>query len=324
MTAGMHKLAVVVILGGAGVARADGDKFPASDGTVKVTLGQPSVAAGVDGKAIETVVKRIQPKLLACYRHEHDRDPDAGGYAKLVFTIGSDGKVSAAKVTGVEGDLATCSGAVVKAMVFTKPKGGKPVDVTYPILYDNGYAVGFASLTGVGDSSGGFDDPNIYGGLVGEQGDSGGGGGGTGWGTIGTGTSGSGGGYGVGGGRGGLRGRPSPVPTISIGQPNVQGDLDKAIVRRYIKRNLQKLTYCYEKVLLHKKGIRGTVQTQFTIKADGKVKGAVASGVDKEVSTCVADVISAIEFPKPKTPDDVLVNYPFTYRPADEPTPATK
>ncbi|HEY0192883.1 MAG TPA: FHA domain-containing protein, partial [Kofleriaceae bacterium] len=129
----------------------------------------------------------------------------------------------------------------------------------------------FASLTGTGDISSGFDDSNVYGGLLGnEAGEMNGGfgygrsgfgpgGGGTGWGTIGTGRygtighgSGTGDGYGVGGGRGGMRGRTAAVPTVSIGQPNSQGDLDKAIIRRYIKRNIQKIQYCYEKQLLAK------------------------------------------------------------------------
>src|SRR5512147_1602155 len=119
---------------------------------------------------------------------------------------------------------------------------------------------------GTGDISSGFDDSDIQGGLLGnEPGEMAGGfgfgrsgfgpgGGGTGWGTIGTGRygtighgSGTGSGYGVGGGRGGMRGRTAAVPTVSIGQPNAQGDLDKAIIRRYIKRNQQKIQYCYEK-----------------------------------------------------------------------------
>ena len=195
----------------------------------------------------------------------------------------------------------------------------------------------FASLTGTGDISSGFDDTNIYGGLLGnEAGEMNGGfgfgrsgfgpgGGGTGWGTIGTGRygtighgSGTGSGYGVGGGRGGMRGRTAAVPTVSIGQPNAQGDLDKAIIRRYIKRNIQKITYCYEKQLLAKPGLAGTVSTQFFITPNGNVASATGSGVDPEVANCVADVIKGIEFPKPKGGGGVQVNYPFTFRPAGQ------
>ncbi|MDX2092243.1 MAG: AgmX/PglI C-terminal domain-containing protein [Kofleriaceae bacterium] len=193
----------------------------------------------------------------------------------------------------------------------------------------------FASLTGTGDISSGFDDTNIYGGLLGnEAGEMNGGfgfgrsgfgpgGGGTGWGTIGTGRygtighgSGTGSGYGVGGGRGGMRGRSAAVPTVSIGQPNAQGDLDKAIIRRYIKRNIQKIQYCYEKELLAKPNLSGTVSTQFFITPNGNVASASGSGVDPGVASCVAGVIKEIEFPKPKGGGGVQVNYPFTFRAA--------
>jgi pSer/pThr/pTyr-binding forkhead associated (FHA) protein len=190
----------------------------------------------------------------------------------------------------------------------------------------------FASLTGTGDLSSGFDDANIYGGLLGnEAGEMSGGfgygrsgfgpgGGGTGWGTIGTGRygtighgSGTGEGYGVGGGRGGMRGRTAAVPSVSIGQPSSSGDLDKAIIRRYIKRNLQKIQYCYEKQLLAKPTLSGTVSSQFFITPNGTVASSTASGVDGEVSSCVADVIKSIEFPKPKGGGSVQVNYPFIF-----------
>ena len=193
----------------------------------------------------------------------------------------------------------------------------------------------FASLTGTGDISSGFDDSNIYGGLLGNEAGEmeggfgfgrsgfGPGGGGTGWGTIGTGRygtighgSGTGSGYGVGGGRGGMRGRTSAVPTVSIGQPSSQGDLDKAIIRRYIRRNLQKIQYCYEKELLAKSNLAGTVSTNFFITANGNVSSSSGTGVDPEVANCVANVIRGIEFPKPKGGGGVQVNYPFTFRPA--------
>ncbi len=192
----------------------------------------------------------------------------------------------------------------------------------------------FASLTGTGDISSGFDDSDIYGGLLGNEAGEmqggfgygrsgfGPGGGGTGWGTIGTGRygtighgSGTGSGYGVGGGNGGMRSRKASVPQVRIGQPSAVGDLDKAIIRRYIKRNIQKITYCYEKQLLATPGLTGTVATQFFISPNGTVTAANASGVNGEVASCVASVIKAIEFPKPKGGGGVQVNYPFTFRP---------
>jgi outer membrane biosynthesis protein TonB len=112
-----------------------------------------------------------------------------------------------------------------------------------------------------------------------------------------------------------MRGRQSAVPQVRIGQPQSVGDLDKAIIRRYIKRNIQKITYCYEKQLLARPGLEGTVSTQFFISPNGTVAASNASGVDGEVASCVAAVIKNIEFPKPKGGGGVQVNYPFNFRP---------
>jgi hypothetical protein len=191
----------------------------------------------------------------------------------------------------------------------------------------------FASLTATGDISSGFDDSNIYGGLLGDEAGEtegaaglgrsgfGPGGGGTGWGTIGTGRygtigqgSGTGSGYGIGSGRGGMRGRSASVPTVSLGQPSAQGDLDKAIIRRYIKRNVQKIQYCYERELLANPALEGTVLTQFVISASGSVSMAQGTGVSPAVAQCVAAVIKDIEFPRPKSNGIVQVNFPFTFR----------
>ena len=191
----------------------------------------------------------------------------------------------------------------------------------------------FSSLTGTGDVSSGFDDANVFGGLLGnEAGEMNGGfgfgrsgfgpgGGGTGWGTIGTGKygtighgSGTGSGYGVGGGRGGGRGHTASVPSVSIGQPDSQGDLDKAIIRRYIKRNEAKFSYCYEKQLLVDKNLAGTVMTQFLISPNGTVASSSGKGVSGDVANCVASVIKAIAFPAPKGGGSVQVNYPFIFR----------
>jgi len=109
--------------------------------------------------------------------------------------------------------------------------------------------------------------------------------------------------------------RDGGVPKVIIGQPNAAGDLDKAIIRRYIKRNIQKISYCYEKQLLASPQLSGTVSTQFFIAPTGKVATAAGAGVHPDVSSCVAGVIKQIEFPKPKGGGGVQVNYPFTFRP---------
>ena len=194
----------------------------------------------------------------------------------------------------------------------------------------------FASLTGTADFSSGLDDRDVYGGLVGnEVGEMAGGwgygvngvgpgGGGTGWGTIGTGKyglighgSGTGSGYGTGSGKGGMRGRKAGAPQIRIGNASATGDLDKNIIRRYIRRKLPRIRYCYEKELIVKPSLTGTVVTQFQISPQGVVQGATAAGMgDKGVEDCVAEAIRSIQFPKPKGGGFVNVRYPFIFQPA--------
>ena len=110
--------------------------------------------------------------------------------------------------------------------------------------------------------------------------------------------------------------KKSAVPMLSDGQPNASGDLDKAIIRQYVKRNINKIQYCYEKNLVAKPGLKGTVMVQFFIAPTGKVTEAKGTGVDDAVSSCVTAVVKGIEFPKPKGGGGVQVNYPFTFRSA--------
>jgi hypothetical protein len=230
--------------------------------------------------------------------------------------------------------LGDCAPTTTPFVSGPEPQAFKPEDLQAPVtkLY--------ATMAVGGDVIAGYSEQNIYGSLFGnEAGEMNGGfgfgrsgfgpgGSGQGWGTIGTGKygtighgAGTGVGYGIGGGGShGMRGRQASVPTVAIGQATTQttgGDgLDKAIIRRYIKRNIQKIQYCYEKQLLADPKLSGTVTTKFVITPDGTVGKAEADGVHKETASCIARVIQAIEFPKPKG-GIVQVTYPFTFRPAD-------
>src|SRR5215470_20297238 len=102
--------------------------------------------------------------------------------------------------------------------------------------------------------------------------------------------------------------RTPTAPTVSAGQPSSHGDLDKALIRRAIKTNIQAISACYEKELGDKPSLAGTLLVQFLIERDGTVTHASGSGVDPVVSSCVVDVIKAIKFPSPKGGGGVQVN----------------
>jgi hypothetical protein len=273
----MYKLSVVILLGAVGVAYAD--KKP------NVAVKTASIKGALDGKALTAPVKAAKSKLIGCYAQASSD----GGNATPSVTIGADGAVSIVSVPDVtEDSIKWCLALALSNLRFPSTDDGMPVEVTYQLRIDHAGSVGsggaFAALTGSGD----IDDANIYGGLLGnpDYPPSVG---------FGTGTS------------------KSKGPSVALGQSGVTGDLDKAIIRRYIKRNIQKIQYCYEKELLAKPKLEGTVTVEFDIAPDGKVTSSVAHGMDTAVEGCVAQVIKGIEFPKPKGGGIVAVKYPFTF-----------
>jgi hypothetical protein len=107
---------------------------------------------------------------------------------------------------------------------------------------------------------------------------------------------------------------PKPTKTYSLGRPEIVGTFDKAILRRYVRRNATAIAGCYERELASKPTLAGVVTARFTIDSGGKVSRSDADGVDPAVAKCVAGAIKAIEFSKPAS-GTVDVTYPITFRP---------
>ncbi len=119
---------------------------------------------------------------------------------------------------------------------------------------------------------------------------------------------------------GGPRRHVAAVPPVKLGPPVACTQdspcLDKEIIRRYVKRNLAKITYCYEKELLATPGLEGTVTVNFTLSGNGRVMESNASGVSPAVSSCIAGVVSTIRFPKVGDDGIYPIKYPFQLRPS--------
>ena len=92
--------------------------------------------------------------------------------------------------------------------------------------------------------------------------------------------------------------------------------LDKNIVRRYVRRNLQQIKQCYETELAQGNVDTVTVQTEFTIGGNGRVLEATAAGGTEKMNACIVKALESIRFPTPKGRTVVKVNYPFTFRPS--------
>jgi len=272
---------------------------PTDAASIDITELTISGGGGVDPTIMRHAFEDTVVVAQRCYDSAKSRPAKLSATVTLKFRIDDRGAVAKAAAVGLP-SMNSCIATAIKALVFDAPSKGA-LDVTEKLAFSTPRTAlrtagilgsttdpqggGFASLTGTGDISGGFDDTEIYGGLLSSE-----------------------------------PGKPArrTVPTVSIGQPTAQGDLDKAIIRRYIKRNIRKIQYCYEKQLASKPGLAGTVQVQFTIGGDGRVSSSSGSGVDATVASCVAEVIQNIEFPRPKTDGVVNVNYPFVFHPGSD------
>ncbi len=107
--------------------------------------------------------------------------------------------------------------------------------------------------------------------------------------------------------------RATRLPKVKIGAVTAKGGLDKAIVLRYLRRQLARITYCYEKTLVEPRPPRGTMKITFAVEADGSVAAAKAAGVRADVAECVQGVVAATMFPKPST-GTVDVRVPIQFR----------
>lgn len=103
-------------------------------------------------------------------------------------------------------------------------------------------------------------------------------------------------------------------PLVTVGVAQVTPTLARSEVRRYVKRNVAKLAYCYETELLARPSLpAGAYVARFDVERDGRVTGARVSGVDPVVARCMRDVVAAIEFPRPTARGAVVI--PLTANP---------
>jgi Ca-activated chloride channel homolog len=112
------------------------------------------------------------------------------------------------------------------------------------------------------------------------------------------------------------------TPTFTIPAPTLAGgELDKDIIRRYVRRKEGQLRYCYEKELLASPRLGGTLDASFLINDGGNVGGATAAGLgNAAVEGCIAGVLSSLEFPRPQS-GPVRVSYAFVLKPPPLETP---
>ncbi len=168
----------------------------------------------------------------------------------------------------------------------------------------------------VGDSGG-------FGGLGLKGTGTGGGGMGNTIGIGGVGTKGRGGGLGgYGTGVGGLGPKKSADVSIKDDEGDISGQLDKELIRKVIRANMGQIRYCYEQQLQQNPNLAGKVAVRFMIGPDGRVQSAkVAESStlnEPRLGECLTVRVRSWQFPSPKGGGNVVVTYPFVFKPSGE------
>ena len=106
---------------------------------------------------------------------------------------------------------------------------------------------------------------------------------------------------------------------ISAGGGNavVMGAIERSVIDAYIRRNLAKIRWCYEKELAKDPELFGRIVINFTISGTGAVSQSRINRTtmgNQAVENCVANQIRTIRFPAPKGGGIVIVNYPFVFK----------
>jgi len=95
------------------------------------------------------------------------------------------------------------------------------------------------------------------------------------------------------------------------------GKLDREVVKNYIRKQLAKIRWCYQKAFQKNPELEGKLTVSFVISPTGSVMSAKvinSSLGDKELEGCVEQKIMTWRFPAPQGGGVVKVNYPFVLR----------
>lgn len=108
----------------------------------------------------------------------------------------------------------------------------------------------------------------------------------------------------------------APRPVILAPTPIVQGSMDRGLVRREVRRNINQIRFCYDQGLARDASLAGRITVEFTIGTTGVVTTAsvlTSTMGDTQVEQCVVERVRRMRFPAPNGGGTVSVRYPFTF-----------
>ena len=110
-------------------------------GRANVTIppGDPGVSGGLTAQEIMAIIKAHLNEIRHCYEQLLQRSPSASGKIAVEFVVALAGNVSSVKVTEAslnESVMRGCVTGKIQRWDFPKPRGGQPVTVNYPFVFN--------------------------------------------------------------------------------------------------------------------------------------------------------------------------------------------
>lgn len=113
---------------------------------------------------------------------------------------------------------------------------------------------------------------------------------------------------------------PPPVPIIELAKAEVDGALDRDVIRRIVRAHVNEIRRCYATGLEAEPSLAGTIELGFVIDPDGRITKVVdhttpEQFADLEVRQCITRALRRWKFPKPHDGQPVTVRYPIRLQP---------
>ncbi len=128
-------------LGGAGGGKGAGFGGGSGHGraNVEVPPGDPVVSGGLSPQEILQVVRANLNQIRHCYEQLLQRSPSASGKLAVNWTINAQGNVSSVSIAESsisDSQMKGCVTSSIKRWKFPDPRGGQPVQISYPFTFN--------------------------------------------------------------------------------------------------------------------------------------------------------------------------------------------
>ncbi len=129
------------LAGGFGGGGGGGGGGKGGHGKAEVTLpaGDPVVSGGLTSQEIMAVIRANLNQIRHCYEQLLQRSPNSAGKMSTLFIIGTNGRVTSVSVTDSsisDSQMRGCVTGKIQRWGFPKPRGGSPVTVNYPFVFN--------------------------------------------------------------------------------------------------------------------------------------------------------------------------------------------